>query len=138
MRCDKEDGFFMWETLLAGLFIVLMAGSLGLYVKAAELKEFADGQGAAVFLARAQISYAQSRLDQEGKLPAQMPYLGEEKDLEQNHVRYHVAGRSSQEGDMWQLEVEVSWEMKGHEKKVVFSRQLGRNVPQKAAGSNPA
>lgn len=136
MRGDKESGYFMWETLMAVLFIMLMAGGMGLYIKAAELKTFADGQGAAVFLARAQISYVQSKLDQEGDLPAQMPYLGEERDLEQNHIRYHVDSKSRKADNMWQLEVEVSWEMKENEKKVAFVRQLGRYVPQKAAGSH--
>lgn len=128
----------MWETLMAALFIMLMAGSIGLYIKAAELKNFADGQGDAIFLARAQIAYVQSKLDREGNLPAQMPYLGKAKDLEQNNISYRVNSKSKEENAMWQLEVEVFWEMRGNEKKVVFKRQLGRYVPQKAAGCNPA
>lgn len=133
---DRSGGFFLWEALLAGLFLLVMAGSAGLYAKAAEFREIADGRCAALLLARAQIAYAQSRLEQDGDLPPHMDYLGDAQDLQQNNILYRVSADSVPEGNVWQLQVNVVWEVHGHEADMEFARVLARHPAEGTAGHN--
>lgn len=134
MQHCREAGFFMWETLLSGLFLLLMAGSIGLYARAITLKSAAAEQNTAIFLARAQIAYAQSRLDTEGKLPAEFMYLGDEQDLLKDNIHYQVTSKVSDLGGIYQLQVIVSWEVQGRAKQAEFSRMLGKHGLKGTAG----
>lgn len=135
MRRKSEAGFFLWEALLAGLLLLIMVGSAALYVKAAELKNIAAQQATALYLGRAQISYAQGRLNKEGVLPSELPYQGKEADLGQNGCSYQLRSYCQQEAGGWQLQVEISWEVRGHEEKLVFVRWLAPHSQSK--GDNP-
>ena len=137
MKDSGEGGFFLWEALLVGMFLLVMAGAAGIYVKATELKNISSGQAAAIYLARAQISYAQSSLDQNGMLPSERPYLGATEDLDQNDIVYQVDSVCSKEGERWQLRVEIVWEVQGHEKKLDFTRTLAQHMPSGPKGDGP-
>ncbi|SHK93303.1 hypothetical protein SAMN05216582_12524 [Selenomonas ruminantium] len=135
---QAQEGYFMLETLLTGVFLLLMASSLGLYAKAVSVKNTAAEQTAAVFLARAQISYAQCRLDRDGILPPDLPYLGNEQDLRQNNRTYQIESHISQKGRHYELQVTVRWEVQGCDKNVAFKRVLSRHEVQAGTGNRPA
>lgn len=134
---SSEGGFFLWDTLLAGLFLLFMAGAIGLYARAMTVKSVAGEQATAIFLARAQISYAQYRLEQDASLPAVLPYLGDAQDLVQNGRHYRVESICSTGDDSYQLQVTVSWEVQGRVEKVEFRHVLGRHAPKEAARDRP-
>ena len=137
MKSSHEEGFFLWEAMIVGICVLVMAGLAGLYVKAAELRAISAGQAAAMYLARAQISYAQSRLDRDGELPDNLEYQGEPGDLCQNGRQYQLHSSCRGDGDIWQIQVEVVWDEHGHEGQMVFARQLGRFKPLAAERDDP-
>ena len=118
---------------MVGLCVLVMAGLTGLYVKAAEMRAVSAGQVAAMYLARAQISYAQSRLDRDGELPDKLAYQGEPENLCQNGRQYQLHSSCRLDGEIWQIQVEVVWNEHGHEENMVFARQLGRFKPPMSA-----
>lgn len=107
-----------------------------LYVKAVMLKDISASQAPAVCLARAQFSYAQSRLEREGVLPAEMPYQGPADDLLQNGYEYQLNSICNRQDDGWQLQVEVIWNVRNNEKKMVFMRLLQRHKDLEAEGDD--
>ena len=137
MKNNREAGFFLWETMLAGILLLVLAGSAGLYVRAAVLQDRAGCQAAAMYLARAQFSYAQGRLEQDGELPAKMMYQGPVDELVQNGCQYQVSSDCSPAGTGWQLQVEVVWHVQGKEERMVFMRRLEQRSERKPEGHDP-
>lgn len=125
---DRQAGFFLWETILLSIFLLAMAAAAGMYMRAAQLQSIAAAEGRADYLARAQMSYAQAVLDRDGRLPAQMDYLGDAQDLTLNGIVYVLRGEAvSDERGLWQLAVEISWEAKGRAGMQEYKRCLARH-----------
>ena len=128
MNDDRQAGFFLWETILLSVFLLAMAATAGLYMRAAQLQSITAAEGRADYLARAQITYAQAVLDRDGRLPMQMGYLGDAQDLTLNGIVYLLRGEAvSDEQGLWQLEVEISWEANGRTGKQEYKRCLARH-----------
>lgn len=105
-----------------------MAAAAGLYVRAAELQAAAAVEGRADYLARAQVSYAQSMLDRDGTLPQDMDYLGAGEDLQANDVCYEVKGRAvADDKGLWQLQVVVSWTVNSRTGQQEYHRYLAKH-----------
>lgn len=128
MRSDEQAGFFLWETVLLSILLLAMTTAVGLYVRAADMQTAAAVEGYADYLARAQISYAQSMLERDGELPKDMDYLGAGEDLLANDVRYEVKGRAVADDEgLWQLQVVVSWEAKSRAGRQEYKRFLAKH-----------
>lgn len=125
MRNEKQAGFILWETILLSIFLCAMVSATGLYVRAVQLQQVAAMESCADYLARAQISYAQAKLDNEGCLPPRMEYMGDIQDLQPNDVRYMVNGEAVLDDDgVWQLQIQVVWTKDGRQEMQKYQRCL--------------
>lgn len=128
MKNNKQEGFFLLETILLSMLLLAMAASAGMYMRAAQLKYAVAIEGRADYLARAQISYAQAVLDKEGRLPQRMDYWGDKHDLQLNGINYQLNGEAAADDKgLWQLQVEVSWEANGRQGKQEYKRCLAKH-----------
>lgn len=126
LQNENQSGFFFWENMLLSIFLLAMAATVSMYVKAAELQAVEAVTGRADYLARSQISYAQALLAREGNLPQHMDYQGAIDDLQQNDSRYQVMTEAIEDGGLWQLTITVFWEVKGRYGKQEYKRSLVR------------
>jgi len=122
---EKQAGFFLWETILLSIFLCTMVSATGLYIRAVQLQQAAAVESCADYLARAQISYAQAKLDNEGRLPPRMEYWGDIRDLQPNDVRYMVNGEAVLDDEgVWQLQIQVFWTKDGRQEIREYQRCL--------------
>ncbi|WP_296771231.1 hypothetical protein [Selenomonas sp.] len=126
MNNERQAGFFLWETILLCACLVAMAAGVRLYAQAAELRVTQAVEGRADYLARGQFAYAQALLGRDGVLPADMEYLGDEGDLQQNNAVYRVRAEAVEAEGLWQLRVVVSWEVNGRYGEQEYKRSLVR------------
>lgn len=123
---SKQAGFFLWETMLLSIFLLVMAGGVGMYLQAAQLRVTEAVEGRADYLARAQMSYVQALLQREGRLPDQLDYLGEEEDLRPNDSLYQMQTVVVEDNGLWQVMITVFWEAGGRYGKQEYTRCLVR------------
>ena len=125
MQANKQEGFFLWETILLSVVLLAMTAAAGMYMRAAQLQSVSAAEGRADYLARAQISYAQAVLNKEGCLPQRMDYLGDKQDLQQDGIAYNLSGEAAADDDgLWELRFKVSWEANGRTGEQEYKRCL--------------
>lgn len=138
MKRNGEDGFFLLETLIVGLALLVMSAGFYLYADSMKIKE-ADGcRVRAAFLARTQFSAAQAEADRRdaGNVPllkvGTYPWQGRNEDLQDGDTEYQVfteiGGNSPDEegkaSGIYDVSVQVNWQGKSAKGEMKLTRTV--------------
>lgn len=122
----EERGFLLLETVLLGVFLLLMAAAFSLPRHAAQLRGASAARQTAVLLAQQEL--VELELLARSKKPAQAVrtgWLGPEADLRRHARPYDVAGSIEPQQGGWRLQVVVSWIAQEAQASVTLEKWVG-------------
>lgn len=132
MKDEREQGFFMLETLVAGIAILVMCTCLYSFSHSIEAQA-ADGcRVRAIFLARTQFAAAQADARAGALRTGAYAWQGREEDLQEDGVVYQV--NTSVEGNetdergtpsgIFEVSVQAAWQGKFSQGKLDMKRTV--------------
>lgn len=120
-----EKGFFLLETLVAGVALLAMSACLYLFAHSMELRVADDCNMRAVFLARTQFAAAQAAADCSELPLGNFPWQGEGAELSAggNNYRVETQVEGSERGE-YRVLVQVYWQGKGKSGSLNLEREV--------------
>ena len=122
IRNENEAGWVLLETVVLGMIVVAIVAAVGIFARTALLAEHSAARMEAALLVRARLSIMEAELDL-GTLPSRA-----EDVIVSNNVSYRMDTSVMRQGDFYDVQLRLSWQVFGREETVDYVRRLRQHA----------